>query len=294
MQINAWLKAGIFDQGEVIFPTEGTPQGSIISPLLANVALNGLQEHIATNMKKLFDFNQAKNVYFIRYADDFVVLAPTRETIQFAKVLCIQYLAFYGLEMKEEATRIIYTLLRSGKNTIKSEYFDFLGFRFKQRYLSKHTLYFEAGKTTQTRTLVLVNPKRIERHKASISALMKKIGTTKELISQLNPRIIGWCNYFQTSDAKFYGDLPRKMDLWLNAKIRKWIRRTAKLRGKTEKYWKKESKDWILYYQDKNGIETTLVKYNSFRWSIYDYRAIPADFTPYKLNYKDIRTLSLL
>jgi RNA-directed DNA polymerase len=180
-------------------------------------------------------------------------------------------------------------LVIDGKEKIKSEHFDFLGFRFKQRYLSKHIRRKEGGKISNVRTLVLINPDRIKRHKASISTLLRKIGNVKDLIRTLNLRIIGWCNYFRFSDAKEYGDLPRKMDIWLNSKIRKWIRRTTKLRGKVPQFWKQDTKDWILYFTDDNGEDVTLVKYSSFKWRIYDYKAINSYQTPYMFSYKQLK-----
>lgn len=284
-QINAWLRAGILSENQFIFPKEGTPQGGIISPLLANIALDGLQYYIANEVSRIFGKTKSMHVYYIRYADDFVVMAPDENIISFCKQLCTTWLKYMNLEMKEEITRVIFTLRKLENGRIVSEYFDFLGFRFVQRYLSKHTKWSEGGKPSQIRTLVLINPNRIERHKSSISALLKNIGNIKTLIDTLNPRIVGWCSYFKHSDVKQYGDLPRKMDLWLNAKVRKWIRRTTKLRGKKKQFWKSDSKDWILYYIDDKGQEITLKKYNSYKWSIHDYRAINASYSPYSLDY---------
>jgi RNA-directed DNA polymerase len=291
-QIDAWLKAGIFTKNEVIFPTEGTPQGGIISPLLANIAIDGLQHNLANEITKKFGKTSSMQVYYIRYADDFVVMAPSKEIIEQVKLICASWLSTMNLEMKSEVTRIIYTLKELSPNKFISEYFDFLGFRFKQRQLSKHVKWSEGGKTSRTRTFVLINPNRIERHKGSITSLLKKIGNVQTLIKTLNPRIIGWCNYFMHSDAKEYGDLPRKMDLWLNAKVRKWIKRSTKLRGKHKQFWKQDTKDWILYHIDDEGNEVTLKKYNSFKWSIYDYRAINSEASPYKLDYKTYKKLS--
>lgn len=287
-QIESWLRAGIFSKNEIIFPKTGTPQGGIISPLLANAAIDGIQRILEIELTKIYGPVAAKQTYYIRYADDLVVLGPSLEVILEAKAILEFHLAQIGLELKTEATRIIKTLdltkNEEGKNIIKSEHFDFLGFRFKQRFLSKHKSWKAGGKQTNVRTLVLINPSRIQRHKASISALLKKIGNVESLIKTLNPRIIGWCNYFKNSDAKEYGDLPRKMDIWINTKIRKWIRRTSKLRGKAKQFWIQDSKDWVLYYKDKDGNVITLVKYVSFKWSIYDYKSINSYYDPYSDN----------
>jgi RNA-directed DNA polymerase len=291
-QIQAWLRAGIFDKNEIIYPTQGTPQGGIISPLLANIAIDGIQNYIYQEITKKYGEKIAFQTYYIRYADDLVCFAPTSEVINDIKSLVTTSLNYMNLELKEEVTRTILTVHCLGVNKYKSEHFDFLGFRFKQRYLSIHKEWKDSGKMTRFRTFVLISPSRIERHKASISNIMKKIGNVKELIKELNPRIVGWCNYFKHSDAKEYGDLPRKMDLWINTKIRKWIRKNTKLRGKPEQFWIKDTKDWVLYYKDENGNNITLTKYNSYKWAIYTYRAINSYFSPYKLDYKNYNRLN--
>lgn len=289
-QIQAWLTAGILDKDKVIFPKEGTPQGGIISPLLANVALDGLQ-NILSQQIKLYCGNDYQLTYYVRYADDLVCFAPKPEIIAYIKTLITYNLNFMGLEMKAEKTRELFTLTKLDNGKFKSEHFDFLGFRFKQRVLSKHIIHKSGGKISPIRTYVLVSQSRIERHKASITYIMKELGSVsvKKLIDTLNPRIIGWTNYFKFSDGKEYGDLPRKMDIWLNSKIRKWIRKSSKLRGKDEKYWKQDTKDWILYYKDDQGNEVTLAKYNSVKWSIYDYKAIDTRFSKYNMNYNEFK-----
>lgn len=295
-QVDAWLRTGIFDKNEITFPTMGTPQGGIISPLLANIALDGMQNYLSDCIFRKYGSGISTQTYFVRYADDLLVLGPSMEVIQYAKIVLEFFLNQMGLELKPEATRMIHTLdliIENGKTVARSNHFDFLGFRFKQRFLGKHKYWKAGGKLTKVRTLVLIDPSRIQRHKASISSLMKDIGNVKTLIETLNPRITGWCNYFKHSDAKEYGDLPRKMDIWLNTKIRKWIKKTTKLRGKTEKFWKKDTKDWILFHKEKESDkEITLVKYNSFRWAIYDFKAVDTRTSPYQIGYKSRKEIS--
>lgn len=291
-QIRAWLKAGIFDKNEIVLPKEGTPQGGIISPLLANIVLDGMQKLISDTIYNKFGPQVMKTTYFVRYADDFVVMGKELAVIQEAKLACEDFLREKGLELKSEVTRIINTLAfykNNDKYIVKSEYFDFLGFRFKQRYLGKHKFWKSGNKITHVRTMVLVNPVRVERHKASIHKILKETGNVKKLIETLNPRITGWCNYFKNSDAGQIGDLPRKMDLWLNARIKKWIRRTTKLRGKASQFWRQDTKDWVLFYRNENGVEITLEKYSNRKWSIYNYKAIEAYFSPYQLSYKQYK-----
>ena len=103
-------KAGFIFRNE-LFPTdEGTPQGGVISPILANMALDGMQKILAdrfhTNRLGKVDlrFKNAHKVNLVRYADDFIVTAATREIAEEAKILLRDFLQTRGLELSEEKT----------------------------------------------------------------------------------------------------------------------------------------------------------------------------------------------
>jgi RNA-directed DNA polymerase len=116
--IKGWLKAGFIDKGKYN-PTEtGTPQGGVISPLLANIGLHGLEEHIKSNNPKLG---------FIRYADDFIVTAKDSESLENVLIEIKQWLSQRGLEISAEKTRIVN--IEDG--------FNFLGFNLSKRILGK-------------------------------------------------------------------------------------------------------------------------------------------------------------
>lgn len=284
-QINAWLTAGVLDGNEIFNPDLGTSQGGVISPLLANIALNGCQKYIFDNIQKYFGTNEAYKVLYVRYADDFVILGPSEAPMKYAKDLAVAFFNSIGLEIKE-SSRFIKTIeyTPNEKRKVKSNNFEFLGFLFKQRIASKHKAFKTVdGKKSLIHTYVLPAPSRIARHKASITALLKKIGTVEQFIDQVNPRITGWCNYFKVSDAKFYGDYPRKLDLWMNSKARKWIRKSTKLRGKVTNFWKQDTRDWILCYNDSEGKQRTLTKYNSYKWNISKYRPPLTGTSPYQI-----------
>jgi len=114
-QVRAWLKSGMLDRGDW-FPTEeGTPQGGVISPLLANIALHGLENYIkqwAETWKGKTKANR-KSISLIRYADNLVVLHKDKSVIQQAKELISNWLHGLGLELKESKTRICHTLNRT-------------------------------------------------------------------------------------------------------------------------------------------------------------------------------------
>lgn len=99
--VRAWLKAGVMDDGE-LFPTlEGSPQGGVISPLLANTVLHGLETAVA---------EAHPNASVIRYADDLVVLHADLEAVEAAQHTVSEWLATMGLELKPSKTRITHTL----------------------------------------------------------------------------------------------------------------------------------------------------------------------------------------
>src|SRR4051794_39209181 len=128
-QLRAWLKAGILD-GDTLFPSEqGTPQGGAVSPLLANIALHGLEELV----RQRFPARRVKGerlyaAILIRYADDFVVLHEKEDVVREAQAVIAEWLRTMGLELKPSKTRIGHTLRDVGGRVG----FDFLGFTVRQ------------------------------------------------------------------------------------------------------------------------------------------------------------------
>ncbi len=120
--IRAWLQAGVVDGAEFMPTIEGTPQGGVLSPLLANIALHGLEMAIVSAFPK----RQPPRV--IRYADDFVVLHPDLTVIEQAQHVARDWLAGMGLELKPSKTQITHT--RHSHNAQVG--FDFLGFHIRQ------------------------------------------------------------------------------------------------------------------------------------------------------------------
>ena len=119
-QVKSWLKSGVIDDGVFTATSEGTPQGGVISPLLANIALHGLEQRI----KKEFPHNKGNYIRksisqfgkqvgspnIIRYADDFVILCEEKAVVQRCREIISEWLAGMGLELKSEKTRLTHTL----------------------------------------------------------------------------------------------------------------------------------------------------------------------------------------
>jgi RNA-directed DNA polymerase len=166
--LQQWLTAGYWEKGQ-LFPTrEGTPQGGIISPLLANLTLDGMEKAIRSRIKIRRD-----QVNFIRYADDFIVTARTKETLeQIVKPAVVAFLAERGLELSEQKTTL--THIEAG--------FNFLGQNVR-KYKNKLVI-----KPAKEGLKALVQ----KTHECIKGMLGQKAET---LIRKLNPIIRGWANY---------------------------------------------------------------------------------------------------
>jgi RNA-directed DNA polymerase len=139
-QVRAWLKAGVMD-GKQLFPTsEGTPQGGVISPLLANIALHGMEERIKREFPKRDTSIKGKRITYnaaqlIRYADDFVILHEDLTVVQRCRDIISEWLKDMGLELKPSKTRLVHTLIQVDG---QSPGFNFLGSRQENNLLWLH------------------------------------------------------------------------------------------------------------------------------------------------------------
>jgi RNA-directed DNA polymerase len=239
--IAAWLKAGALG-AEGFEPTSrGTPQGGVISPLLANIALHGLEtaiQHAYTSKEK--------HPHVVRYADDFVVLHPTEAGIKKAQVLATAWLAQMGLELKPSKTRLTHTLFPYQGQVG----FDFLGWKVRQFPVGKtHTGKNRYGTPYGFKTIITPSQPAIKQH---VQELGKVIRTHRHvpqgrLIKELNSRIRGWTNYHRTVSSRKTFEHCRYV---LYAQLRRWSRRRHPRQGKqwiARKYWQaKEGKRWIF------------------------------------------------
>jgi RNA-directed DNA polymerase len=240
--IKAWLRAGVLEGKELFPTTEGTPQGGVISPLLANIALHGLE----TAIRDAFLFKTKRphttgKPSVIRYADDFVVLHPDLAVIERAQHIANAWLADMGLELKPSKTRITHTLHQHDG----SVGFDFLGFNVRQHLVGKTN----SGKlwlnSRQQSTLLgfkaIITPSKEaqRRHAQALSQLLHahKTAPQASLIARLNPVIRGWANYYSTVCSK---DSFSTMDHVLRHQLRSWVRHRHPNKGQRwtyAKYW---------------------------------------------------------
>ena len=242
-QIKAWLKAGVLDCGE-LFPTErGTMQGGTISPLIANVALHGMEELLVqrfpTKLHKRFYAPQV-----IRYADDLVVLHKDRAIIEQCQEVLAEWLQNMGLELKPSKTRIAHT-----RNALESEAgFSFLGFNIRQYPVGKT----QSGKDTLGNRVgfkLFIKPSKssVKRHIHQLGETARRHQHKEQtrLIRALNSLIIGWSRYYSTVVSQ---DIFEKVDYLLFARLSAWAKRRHPNKSKwwiVDQYWRiTKGKGW--------------------------------------------------
>lgn len=245
LQIESWLKAGIMEGDEIFPTTEGTPQGGIISPLLANIALHGmegvLKDFVSTiPVGKLGRMAKMQRLSVIRYADDFVVIHPEKEVILTCQKILEEWLRPLGLELNLEKTRLISPLELGGKFE-----FDFLGFTIRQRHIGKYRIKNSKIKLPFV-THISPSHKSIKKHKKSLSECFKS-QTVQGLLPLLNSKIRGWAEYFKIGvSKKIFGDI----DAWLYQRFMLWAQRKHPQRGKiwlVENYFRQTNPGrWIF------------------------------------------------
>jgi RNA-directed DNA polymerase len=160
--IKQWLKAGYWEQGMLHHTTEGTPQGGVISPLLANIALDGLANRLG------------KGYRVARYADDIVVMAKSLQAIEQACPVVTAFLDERGLALHPEKTRIVQ----------RTEGFDFLGFHVQMR----------GGKL-----LITPQKQKVQTLLQEVRSWLKthQAVSAESVIRHLNPLIRGWAMYYR-------------------------------------------------------------------------------------------------
>ncbi|HGZ7315418.1 TPA: group II intron reverse transcriptase/maturase [Vibrio parahaemolyticus] len=203
--LRRWLESGFMDEGKLYFTEAGTPQGGIISPTLMNMVLNQLERHIESTAGVIRDKHgkvrsNPTRVSVVRYADDFVVTATSKELLENELLPCIeQFMSARGLTLSPEKTHIRHI----------SEGFDFLGQNIR-KYDGK----------------LLIKPtnKSIKSLMDKVREITRKNRSARQdaLIHQLNPILRGWCYYHRHSVAK---EIFSKIDSDIWVILWKWARR---------------------------------------------------------------------
>ncbi len=252
--LKQWLKAGYWEKGRLFPTTAGTPQGGIISPILANLALDGL-EQAAKQVAR-----PGEKVNFVRYADDFIVTGANRELLeQKVKPALTAFLASRGLRLSEQKT--VLTHIQRG--------FNFLG----------HTVRKYGDK-------LLTKPS-----KSNFQGLLGKVKECiqsslairpEELIGKLNPILRGWANYYQYASAK------RTFDRVDNKVFRILWRWTKRRHPEKSAKWRKDryfsaAGNWVFATRLRlaNGEEQLSKVYQVASTPINRYLKVRGDANPY-------------
>jgi RNA-directed DNA polymerase len=247
--IKAWLKAGVFDNHEWSPTDEGTPQGGVISPLLANIALHGMEEVISEIADCLpgRKRDNRRALSLIRYADDFVILHPSNLVIEECKVRIIKWLARMGLELKPSKTRVAHTLKPHDK---RREGFDFLGFNVRQYKVGRtHSCKSTNGELLGFKTLIKPSDKAIKEHYEEICKIIEshKSAPQEALIKRLNPVIRGWTNYYSTVVSK---ETFCRLDYLIFHKLQAWAKHRH--RNKPGKWISNTAVPAVMRYSNNN------------------------------------------
>ncbi|MFE0091757.1 group II intron reverse transcriptase/maturase [Streptomyces sp. NPDC058991] len=217
--IRQWLKAGVVDRGKFAATEEGTPQGGVISPLLMNIALHGIEAAAGVHYRPVPSTGvhagkamvRESSPALVRYADDFVALCATKEEATAVRQRLVEWLAPRGLSLNEEKTKVVH--VDTG--------FDFLGFTIRR---------YRNG-------VLLIKPSKdaVKRIRSRLTEEVRNLHGTDALsvIRRLAPIVRGWSGYYRHAvSAETFVDLnshvfrllwrwavrqhPRKGRIWVN------------------------------------------------------------------------------
>jgi group II intron reverse transcriptase/maturase len=253
--IKAWLKAGIMEDGQLLPSTAGTPQGGTISPLLALIALHGMDNAI-TDV-----YPQAR---VITYADDCVVLHEDRQVLEHCQQLLMTWLAAIGLTLNEAKSHIQHTLEDDQPG------FDFLGFHIRQYRVGKHRSGRHAsGHRLGFKTLIKPAKANIQAHLAELGRIIQRSKALPQstLIRQLNPGIRGWASYYRTCVSQaVYG----RLDHLLWEKLRRWAYRRHPMQSVAwaiKRYWHR--RETRLAFATPRRTRTPWLSARIVRWPLH-------------------------
>lgn len=255
-QVNAWLKSGVMENKDLITTDKGTPQGGVISPLLANIALHGMELEVkkyARTLKGCKRDNE-NSLSLIKYADDFVILHKDLNVISKCKEIIEKWLEEIGLKLKPEKTHISHTLNEYEENIG----FDFLGFNIRQHPAGKcHSGKSSKRKLLGFKTIIKPSKKKVKAHIKKIGDVIRshKSAHQSTVIKELNPIIRGWSNYYSTVCSKeTYSDC----DNIVYQQLKRWGERRHPKKSKTwvaNRYWHEDysnerMRNWVFKTND--------------------------------------------
>ena len=262
--LRKWLKSGVVDRGQWQATLEGTPQGGIISPALANWTLNGLETELDGYLKTKFGVQKTRKlkIKVVRYADDFVVTGASREVLETEVRPWIEtFLAERGLRLSSAKTKIVHI----------DEGFDFLGWNFR-KYSGK--------------LLIKPSKKNVKTFYAKLREVIQgSLGLKQEeLIHRLNPMLRGWAQYHSPVVAK---KTFSRIDSLLYWRLRRWAKRRHPTKSTDwirRKYGRTiGNRNWVFATDkaSKDGSKKVMELYSLADTAIRRHKKIKGDYHPY-------------
>lgn len=267
--LKKWLKCGVIFKGELYKTEEGTMQGGIISPTLANMTLDGIQPILAQKYKRICRKGKhySPMVNLVRYADDFIVTSAEKEVLEREiKPMLVEFLAERGLELSEEKTVI--THIDDG--------FDFLGFNIRK---------FKGVLLTQPSKKCV--KKFLDGIRYTIDS--NKSCRQETLIRLLNPKITGWANYYRCgASSKTF----QRVDDQIFRKLWQWAKRRHPKKGKrwiANKYFHfYKTRRWrFVVESEKNGRKDIFPLKLAFETKILRHKKIKSEANPFDAEWKE-------
>ena len=226
--VERWLKAGVSNGNGIENRDKGTPQGGVISPLLANIFL-----HFAFDMWMLKGYSR---IPFERYCDDVIIHCSGKEQALLMKLAIAKRMKECKLELNEQKTQIVYCRNQIHKEKYEQVSFDFLGYTFRPRYCP-----------TKKGLSLLFTPCMSMHAKNDVREKVRKVinrsfkGTVQQLAQVLNQKVRGWFQYY----CKYNKYTTTDLWYWLNGKMINWVM-------DNRRFGKQKAVKWLKTIYDTN------------------------------------------
>jgi len=243
--VKEWLKAGYVDDRVFHETTAGTPQGGVISPLLANIALHGMEKALKIKREPGSGYLRSKRA-LARYADDFVVMCESEQDANVARAELDEWLKPRGLRLSNEKTRVVHV----------DKGFDFLGFNIRRYPVTSKATTKKKQYTPGHKLLIKPSKESAKKFREKVKDTMMRLkgAPVDVLVDRMNALITGWANYFRSGVSKLtFSQLDhfiyQRQVRWIKFRHHNkgwtWVKRRyfGKFSAKREDFWVFGNKD---------------------------------------------------